>query len=528
MVPLIRAFWQRLLYATLKLRLLTLHVKESPVPTNTPGLIIVQIDGLGYEVLQEAMRRGYAPFLRSLVKGEGYTFGEYFCGVPSITPAVEAELIYGKSDGIPAYSWFHRGLGRFIRGDQAQQVKLLEDTMFAHIKNPLLTGGSCLAGAYSGGATMTNISPDTQTGQSSLERLARYRILFVPLLNPFRFWRILLVLSGSTIAMAIRATTNRSKALFWDEFWTLMIRLFLCDLATTVAIVDLWRKTPVLFINLSLVDKVSHTHGIRHPLVLRAIRLTDLYCKKLFDTATVAARPYKFLILSDHGQSPGIPFENVTGETLAALVSRGLGTDHPKVIQTYGNDLSLVENKAHDSVYALPSSSIAHLYFSRFLPKQASRETIDRHFPALIQTLLTHPGIGWIMVKKNDRATELLTSSSDSAVFANGKVRTVHGKPVDDPQADMLLSSLARLSQCPNNGDLILFGGQHNDAWASFEPYWGTHGSFTGEMVRPFLLTNDPKLRTLLANGATHRDLFKRIREMRRKNNSPVADKKSI
>ena len=67
-----------------------------------------------------------------------------------------------------------------------------------------------------------------------------------------------------------------------------------------------------------------------------------------------------------------------------------------------------------------------------------------------------------------------------------------------------------------NNGDIVIFGGYHANAWASFEPYWGTHGSFTGEMVRPFMLTDDAKLITLLSSGASHRDIFRRIRQMRR------------
>ena len=515
MISLVCVLWRRLLFTTLKLRLILLHVRESPVPTTSPGLIIVQIDGLGHDVLREAIERGYAPFLRSLIRSAGYTLGAYYCPVPTITPAVEAELIYGTSDGIPAYSWFHRRLGRFIRGDQAGQVKLLEETMFAGIKTPLLLGGSCIAGAYSGGASMTNISPEVQAEKSTLLRLARYRILLVPLLNPFRFWWMILVLTGSVIAMALRAAKNRSMKLFLDEFWTLLIRLFLCDLATTVAVVELWRKTPVLFINLSLVDKVSHTHGIRHPLVVRAIRLLDLYCKKLYDSGKLAARPYQFVVLSDHGQSPGIPFASITGETLPALVTRGLGGSGTTVIQTYGNELSLKVNTTQDRVFILPSSSIAHLYFSRFLPNIATKEMIENDFPELFKTLLSHPGIGWIMVKRSNGTSELFAHSGGSAIFAKGKVVSVRGRPVDDPEAKLHLSALARLAQCPNNGDIILFGGQHRSAWASFEPYIGTHGSFTGEMAWPFLLTNDTKLSTLLSSGASHRDLFKRIREMR-------------
>lgn len=515
MVSRLTSLWNSLLFLTLKLRLRLLNVHESAVSTDKPGVIVIQIDGLGHDVLTQAMKRGAAPFLRSLVNKNGYTYGSYFCGVPSITTAIEAELIYGKSDEIPAYSWFHRKLGRFIRGDQAGQAKLLEETMFAGVMSPLIKDGSAIASAYSGGATMTNISPESQAEKSHLHRILRLRILLVPLLNPFRFWYMIIVLTGSVLVMLARAIKNKSKTLFWDDFWTLLIRLFLCDLAATIAVNDLWRKTPALFINLSLVDKVSHTHGIRHPIVFQSIRLMDLYCKQLYDSARAAKRTYHFIVLSDHGQSPGIAFEKITKETLPHAVDRGIGEPGPKAYLTYGNELTLAENKARDIIFALPSSSIAHLYFSRWLPEQVTRETIEQNFPNLIPTLLGHPGTGWIMVKNNDGTTSLLSQGGASAIFRNGRVRTLRGKPIDLPDATVLLNALARLSQCPNNGDLVLFGGKQGNAWASFEPYIGTHGSFTGEMVRPFMLTNDPKLSTLLSSGASYRDLFKRIREMR-------------
>ncbi|MDP1722536.1 MAG: alkaline phosphatase family protein [Candidatus Gottesmanbacteria bacterium] len=517
MVPLFVSLWNKMLYATLLFRLRLLNVHDSTIPIDEPGVIVIQIDGLGHDVLVQTMKRGAAPFLRSLIRRNRYTFGSYFCGVPSITTAVEAELIFGKSDQIPAYSWFHRKLGRFIRGDTAGQAKLLEETMFAGVTHPLIKNGSGIASAYSGRATMTNISPQSQAEKSQLHRYVRLRMLLVPLLNPFRFWRMILVLAGSVIVMIVQAIKNKSKTLFWDEFWTLVIRLFLCDLAVAIAVNDLWRKTPALFINLSLVDKVSHTHGIRNRIVSQSIRLIDLYCKKLYDSARVAKRKYQYIVLSDHGQSPGIPFETITGETLPQLVNRGIGDDGPKTLLTYGNEDTLAQNKTSDTIFALPSSSIAHLYFSRWLPDQATRETIEKYFPNLIPTLMTHPGIGWIMVKNNDGTTTLLAQNNASATFQKGAISSVHGKPINLPDAKLLLSALARLSTCDNNGDLVLFGGKYGNAWASFEPYIGTHGSFTGEMVKPFLLTNDPKLSTLLTNGASYRDLFKRIREMRGK-----------
>jgi len=515
---LISGLWRRFLFATLQIRLRTLGIGDSAVPPGEPGIIVIQIDGLGYDVLTRAIKRGKAPFLSYLLRRQGYTLKPYFSGVPSITTAVEAELFYGKSDAIPAFSWFHRQLGLFIRGDQSEHVKILEQTLFAGVVHPLVEGGTMIAGAYSGRAAMTNISPAYQAMKSRLNRWLGYRVLLVPLFNPFRFWRMLIVLTGSVLYQFARATKNRSKSLFLDEFATLMIRLFLCDLASAIAVNDIWRKTPALFLNLSLVDKVSHAHGIRHEVVFGSIRLMDLYCKKIYEAGRAAPRAYRYIVLSDHGQSPGIPFAAITGETLETLLTHAIaGNGGTHIFVTNGEYGQLNGPIRPNTLYAIPSSSICHIYFSRYMPRGADRETIEADYPHLIPVLLSHPGIGWIMMRQKDGTRILLArAGGSSALFQNGKLLSTRGKPIDLPDASVLLVALARLSECENNGDLVIFGGYHANAWASFEPYWGTHGSFTGEMVRPFMLTDDAKLITLLSSGASHRDIFRRIRQMRR------------
>ena len=84
-------------------RLLRLPVSEG-APTR-PGLIMIQIDGLSQPQFERALKHGELPFLRRLIKREHYQLHAHYSGLPSTTPAVQAELFYGVKGAVPAFSF---------------------------------------------------------------------------------------------------------------------------------------------------------------------------------------------------------------------------------------------------------------------------------------------------------------------------------------------------------------------------------------------------------------------------------------
>src|SRR5262245_63455465 len=55
-----------------------------------PGLILIQVDGLGERVLRRALAEGRMPFLRHLVEEEGHAVYPLYAGLPSNTPGFQA------------------------------------------------------------------------------------------------------------------------------------------------------------------------------------------------------------------------------------------------------------------------------------------------------------------------------------------------------------------------------------------------------------------------------------------------------
>src|SRR5207247_638610 len=72
-------------------------------PGYASGLVLIQIDGLSHVELKRALAHGRMPFLRRLIRREGYALHEFYSGVPSTTAAVQGELFYGVKTAVPSF-----------------------------------------------------------------------------------------------------------------------------------------------------------------------------------------------------------------------------------------------------------------------------------------------------------------------------------------------------------------------------------------------------------------------------------------
>src|SRR4029077_1128606 len=76
------------------------------------GLLIVQIDGLSHPALRRAIASGRTPALADLVSQHQSRWLSMSSGLPSSTPAVQAELFYGVPVAVPAYEFVDHRDGR--------------------------------------------------------------------------------------------------------------------------------------------------------------------------------------------------------------------------------------------------------------------------------------------------------------------------------------------------------------------------------------------------------------------------------
>ena len=92
-----------------------LRLPRSTVPPGTPGLVMVQVDGLSYARLNCALERGEMPFLRRFIKREHYRLRRMYAGVPATTAAFQGELFYGVKAVVPGFNFRDSTSGKVVR-----------------------------------------------------------------------------------------------------------------------------------------------------------------------------------------------------------------------------------------------------------------------------------------------------------------------------------------------------------------------------------------------------------------------------
>ncbi|MDH3681224.1 MAG: phage holin family protein [Acidimicrobiia bacterium] len=85
-----------------------------PTPTDVPGFLFFQIDGLGHDVLVEAMASGHAPSPARLVENGTHRLHRWECDLSSQTGAMQAGILLGDKHNMPAFRWYEKDGGRVM------------------------------------------------------------------------------------------------------------------------------------------------------------------------------------------------------------------------------------------------------------------------------------------------------------------------------------------------------------------------------------------------------------------------------
>src|SRR6185369_12299627 len=191
-------------------------------------LLLIQIDGLARAQLERALAAKRMPFLGRLLKREGYELHTFYPGLPSTTPAVQAELYYGVRSAVPAFSFFDRVMKKLGRMWDPEWAKAREAEC-AKQGEPLLRGGSSWSNIYTGGAGQSESHfCAASIGIGDMWRTKKIRNIFVFIVLNFpsalRIAGMLLVEFGVGLVDAVRAIF--SGRWIYREFLLLMSRVF--------------------------------------------------------------------------------------------------------------------------------------------------------------------------------------------------------------------------------------------------------------------------------------------------------------
>jgi hypothetical protein len=238
-----------------------------------------------------------------------------------------------------------------------------------------------------------------------------------------------------------------------------------------------------------------------------------------------APRPYRIVVLSDHGQTQGSTFLQRFGQSLPEVVGELVAADIDvgavePVGEGWGNvsglvtDLAAREGRAaaalrramssrtvdgevvlgpvtepegvsDDGLIVLASGNLGLIYFAH-LPGRVTLEQLADVAPALVPGLAAHPGVGFVMVRSAERGAVAI-GADGLHVLATGEVEGVDPLAPHGPRAARHLLRTDGFSNAP---DVIVNGwfDPVTEEGAAFEELIGFHGGLGGAQARPFVV----------------------------------------
>ena len=209
-------------------------------------------------------------------------------------------------------------------------------------------------------------------------------------------------------------------------------------------------------------------------------------------------RPYKIVVLSDHGQTQGATFEQRTGQTLAALVAELCGaaasgdddaeaghTESSAWLRHARHDEGSTEAVAADVPVVLGSGSLGLISIPGE-PRRLTREEIDARYPRLIPGLAAHPEIGFVLVRQSSGSSVVL-GNRGSLDLATGEVS---GEDPLEPFGGRAREQVAEVDGYATAADLMVNSryDPELEEVAAFEDQVSSHGGLGGPQTHPFLL----------------------------------------
>lgn len=175
-----------------------------------------------------------------------------------------------------------------------------------------------------------------------------------------------------------------------------------------------------------------------------------------------------------------------TGGARARMVRRVTETAATEEPVALGRDRQDQVAVGSADVVVCASGNLGLISFTRH-PGRLSMESIEAAYPGLLDGLIQHPGIGWVLVQSERRGGVVLGKCGLRLL----ELDSIEG---EDPLRDFPMATarhLKRLTSYPNAADIIVNSTLYDAASGevtAFEELIGCHGGAGGWQTRPFLL----------------------------------------
>ncbi|WP_436960978.1 phage holin family protein [Streptomyces sp. SudanB182_2057] len=430
----------------------------------------------------------------------------------SQTGASQLGILHGSTFDVPAFRWYEKERGEVMVSNRPTSAAELQRRAALRTGDAglLAVDGASRGNLFSGGAGEQALVLSIATRRRGRDNRSRagYFAYFSDPANAVRTALSFVAEVAREIGQSTRARLGRQRPRVGRGGLYPLVRAFATvverDVVVAAVMGDMLAGRTAVYADLVAYDEVAHHSGPHGRDAEQVLRRLDRCLALLERVAEHAPRPYRIVVLSDHGQSPGETFRARYGLTLGDLVRAGCGLPVPRrARQTHSGAEARaavraalrrpVEEKGEDRRPArrrepvvLASGNLGLVSFPD-VPHRMTKEEIDARHPALLTTLANHPGIGFLLVRSERHGGVVLGAHGAEipldrlddepgplARFGPGAadaVRRTHSFP---HTADIMVNS----AYDPADGEVL-----------AFEEQIGSHGGLGGAQSRPFLLS---------------------------------------
>ena len=288
--------------------------------TDQPGVIFVQLDGVAKVVLERALRAGDVPTLHRWITEGTHRLIGWETGWSSQTGVSQCGILHGSTVDMPAFRWVDKSTGDVVVSNHRKWALALER---AH------SDGNGLL-AYNGSSYGNLFSGDAERAVLTMSGVARRKEgrlgagYFGYFSRPQQ--------AAKTLIAVLAEIARERRAAGWqrrrgveprvDRNWSYaLLRSFTTvvsrDVSVEGVINDMFEGRAAIYVDMLGYDEVAHHSGPERADTLAVLRDLDHQIDRIQRTTRWAPRPYRIVVLSDHGQTQGATFVERTGETLA-------------------------------------------------------------------------------------------------------------------------------------------------------------------------------------------------------------------
>ena len=325
----------------------------------------------------------------------------------------------------------------------------------------------------------------------------------------------------------VRPRIGRTRAYALIRAWATVVQR---DLQVAAVVGDILAGRPTIYTTFLAYDEVAHHSGIERQDSLAVLRDLDRQIARIARACADAPRPYRLVVLSDHGQSQGETFRDRYGETLEQVVRAACGAGSVAAAESGEDDalaflntgltemardetaggrtvriatrgrrsdgaVALGQEEPRDrepadaggipELSVMASGCLGLVSFPRE-PGRVSLERLRSLHPDLLPALCRHPGIGFVLVRSEQEGAVVLGPRGTHHLDGG----RVEGEDPLAPFGPNAAEHVRRTDAFPHCADLMINSAFDPEAGevSAFEELVGSHGGLGGTQSFPFVL----------------------------------------